>query len=183
MGYSGFWSHKSLLGHEGPNFKKGGHYYTAKNQTPRWCAGGINAHMPTQYPATTGKAKLGHIISALVLHSLFSVVCLCNAGCEVTFTKIECIVKHRGRVVLRGKKCMRTGLWMVPVSTDTENAHMTINGTFHVMDTLQQASAAQEQKTHNIYLQQASPNWRVTYTRYYVRPPKRHSSRQSRTSN
>ena len=45
-------------------------------------------------PQLPDKAKLGHIIPGLASHSLLSVVRLCNAGCEVTFTKIECIVKH-----------------------------------------------------------------------------------------
>ena len=42
-----------------------------------------------------------------------SVVKLCNAGCEVTFTKIDCQIKHLVRIILRGSKCTRTGLWMI----------------------------------------------------------------------
>ena len=42
-----------------------------------------------------------------------SFVKLCNAGCEVTFTKIDWKVKHLGRIILRGRKCTRTGLWMI----------------------------------------------------------------------
>ena len=99
-------------------------------------------------PQLPQQARLGHMIPGLASHSLLSVVRLCNAGCEVTFTKIECIVKHRGRVVLRGKKCTRTGLWMVPVSTSTENANVATTDNFRVVDTRQHASAAQENTQH-----------------------------------
>jgi len=34
------------------------------------------------------------------------------------FTKIDVTVKYRGRVVLTGRKCTRTGLWMVPLHDD-----------------------------------------------------------------
>ena len=58
-------------------------------------------------------ARVAHVIPGLASHSLLSVVRLCNSGCEVVFTKIDCYVKYRGRTVLRGYKCNRTGLWMV----------------------------------------------------------------------
>ena len=45
-------------------------------------------------PLLPTKARLGHIIPGLASHSLLSVVKLCNAGCEVTFTKVQRIVKH-----------------------------------------------------------------------------------------
>ena len=64
----------------------------------------------SQLPRT---ARIGHIIPGLASHSLLSVVKLCNAGCEVTFTKINCIVAHRGKTVLRGQKSLNSGLWMV----------------------------------------------------------------------
>ena len=70
-------------------------------------------------PKLPTKARLGHIIPGLASHSLLLVVKLCNAGCEVTFNKIGCIVKYRGNIVLAGNKCTKTGLWMVPVSDTT----------------------------------------------------------------
>ena len=80
--------------------------------------------------ALPAAAREGHIIPGLASHSLLSVVKLCNAGCEVTFTKIGCIVKHNGRIVLQGYKCRRTGLWMVPIqphaSGDPTSAPATI---------------------------------------------------------
>ena len=68
-------------------------------------------------PELPDNARIGHIIPGLASHSLLSAVKLCNAGCEVSFTKIECIVKYRGRVVLKGHKCSKTGMWMVPLDT------------------------------------------------------------------
>ena len=61
-------------------------------------------------------AREGHIIPGLASHSLVSVVKLCNAGCEVTFTKIDCQVKYLGRIILRCSKCTRTGLWMINIT-------------------------------------------------------------------
>ena len=45
-----------------------------------------------------------------------SVVKLCNAGFEVKFTKIDCQVKHLGRIILRGSKYIRTGLWVIKLA-------------------------------------------------------------------
>ena len=53
-------------------------------------------------PQLPTRAREGHIIPGLVSHSLMSVVKLCNAGCQVLFTKVGCQVKHLGRIVLRG---------------------------------------------------------------------------------
>ncbi len=39
-------------------------------------------------PALPTSARHAHIISSLASHSLISVVILCNAGCNVIFTKI-----------------------------------------------------------------------------------------------
>jgi hypothetical protein len=44
---------------------------------------------------------------------------MCNTGCTVTFTKINCTISYRGRTIICGLKCIRTGLWMVPL---TKNA-------------------------------------------------------------
>jgi hypothetical protein len=40
---------------------------------------------------------------------------LCNAGCNVVFTKIGCTITYCGKVILCGSKCTRTGLWMIPL--------------------------------------------------------------------
>ena len=67
-------------------------------------------------PDLPSKAREAHIISGLSHHSLLSVVTLYNAGCEVKFTKIGCYVKYWGKIVMKGAKCTKTGLWMVPLS-------------------------------------------------------------------
>ena len=70
-----------------------------------------------------------HIIPGLASHSLMSVVKLCNAGCEVTFTKIDCQVKQLVRIIIRGSKCKRTCLWMININNtakitpDISNPH------------------------------------------------------------
>ena len=56
-------------------------------------------------------ARSGHIIPGLASNSLVSVVVLCNAECEVTFSEFDMEVKYKGRIVLRGTTCAQTGLW------------------------------------------------------------------------
>ena len=68
-------------------------------------------------PELPDVARIGHIIPDLASHYLLSVVKLCNVGCKVSFSKIECIVKYRRPIVLKGHKCSKTGLWMVPLDT------------------------------------------------------------------
>jgi hypothetical protein len=41
-------------------------------------------------PKLSAVVRLAHIIPGLALHSLVSVVTLCNAGCKFLFTKIGC---------------------------------------------------------------------------------------------
>ncbi len=61
-------------------------------------------------------AQEAHIIPGLATHPLLSVITMCNGGCTVTFTKISCTIVYRGRIIVCGHKCTRTGLWMVPLS-------------------------------------------------------------------
>ncbi len=61
-------------------------------------------------PKLPAMACCAHIIPGLALHTIVSVVTLCNAGCEVLFTKIGCTNTHRGCTILCGSKCMHTGL-------------------------------------------------------------------------
>ena len=64
-------------------------------------------------PQLPTKARTGYILPGLASHSLLSVVSLCDAGCEITFTKINVTIKYRGRIIMTGAKCNKTGLWMV----------------------------------------------------------------------
>ena len=67
------------------------------------------------------RTREGHIIPGLASHSLMPVVKLCNAGCEVTFTNIDCQVKHLGRIVIRSSKCTRTGLCMIKLTNTAKS--------------------------------------------------------------
>jgi hypothetical protein len=73
--------------------------------------------MQTETRSTTvpDQARLAQVLPNLSSHSLISIVNLCNAGCEVTFNKIGCTIKYRGRTILCGRKCTKTGLWMIPL--------------------------------------------------------------------
>ena len=51
-------------------------------------------------PQLTAKARCGHIILGLAAYSLLSVVKLCDAGCDVVFTKVDCTVRMCGRVLI-----------------------------------------------------------------------------------
>ena len=68
------------------------------------------------------KAKHAHILPNLASHSLISVVTLCNAGCEVTFHKLGCTIKYKGKTIICGHKCTNTGLWMIPLQ-NTSSTH------------------------------------------------------------
>jgi hypothetical protein len=81
-------------------------------------------------PALPTLAQHAHIILCLASPSLISVVTLCNAGCNVVFTKIRCTITYCGKVNLCSSKCTRTGLWMIhlcptpPLSTDNNQANL-----------------------------------------------------------
>jgi hypothetical protein len=53
----------------------------------------------------------GHIIPNLSIASLFGIRILMEAGCDVTFTKGDCIIKYNGKIILRGEKDPSTDLW------------------------------------------------------------------------
>jgi hypothetical protein len=62
-------------------------------------------------------ALTGHIILDLSIASLFGIRVLTEAGCAVTFTKNECIVKYNCATILCSKKDARTNLWVFPLGT------------------------------------------------------------------
>ena len=70
-------------------------------------------------PKLPKSARECHIIPDLASYSLISVVKLCEAGCEVSFTKwgIGVEVRYRGQTIIKGSKCTRTGIWMVLLSS------------------------------------------------------------------
>ena len=106
-------------------------------------------------PQLPAKARFGNIIRGLAAYSLLSVVKLCDAGCQVTFTKINCTVRMRGRVLMTGRKNTKTGLWMLSLfmnkSTISPAAASTLSQV--ASDTLQPIATTAHQKTHSV-----SPN-------------------------
>jgi hypothetical protein len=66
-------------------------------------------------PDLPAGTQAAHVIPGQASHWLLSIVTLCNAGCTVTFTKINCTIIYRGRTIICGNKCTRMGLWMVPL--------------------------------------------------------------------
>ena len=72
-------------------------------------------------PGLTERARNAHMLPG-IKHSLFSIVRLCNAGCEVVFGKrgVNVIVRYNGRVIMTGSKSTTNGLWYVPITQNCE---------------------------------------------------------------
>ena len=72
-------------------------------------------------PDLPARARNAHILPG-IKHSLLSVVRLCNAGCEVIFSKwgISVEVRYNGRVIMKGSKSTINGLWYVPITTSKD---------------------------------------------------------------
>ncbi len=54
---------------------------------------------------------MGHIIPDLSIASLFGIRVLTEAGCNVMFTKGDCVVKYSENIILQGEKKPATDLW------------------------------------------------------------------------
>ena len=67
------------------------------------------------WPLLPQRARGGHIIPALSQHLLLSVVKWCESGCKVTFQHDCCVVHYEAKVMMYGKKCPITKLWLVPL--------------------------------------------------------------------
>ena len=105
------------------------------------------------------RERLVYIIPGLSAYSLKSVVTLCNVGCEVTFTKINVKVKHRGKTIMMGKKYTRTGLWMIALDPTTyptlEPSHNTANA-LHSLPHQQDMENSMQASTTRIVLSQTT---------------------------
>jgi hypothetical protein len=67
---------------------------------------------------------MGHIIPDLSIALLFGIRILMEVGCDVTFTKGDCIVKYNGKIILRGEKDPSMDLWTLPLgSHDMTSQH------------------------------------------------------------
>ena len=67
-------------------------------------------------PGLPAAARKAHICPDLANTSLISIKTLVDAGCEVLFSKYDCIVLHEGRIVWKGCRQASTGLWILPLS-------------------------------------------------------------------
>jgi hypothetical protein len=59
----------------------------------------------------------GHIIPDLSIALLFGIRVLTEAGCEVTFTHDECVVRYNNKIILRGEKDPSRDLWTLPLGS------------------------------------------------------------------
>jgi hypothetical protein len=76
-----------------------------------------STHMCTlDIPSLPPGARAAHIIPGLASHLLLSIFTICNAGCTITFSKIGCTIVYHGKTIICSHKCIRTGLWMIPLS-------------------------------------------------------------------
>ena len=86
------------------------------------------------------KAQWVNKIPGLASYLLISVTKLCDAGCEVNLTQIGFEIKYKERAILCGKKCMQSGLWMIPITNkpDSNEAELpTPQSTFQQMNAMQ----------------------------------------------
>ena len=68
---------------------------------------------------------VGHVVPKLSIASLIGIRVLCDAGCEVVFTKTNCDVWYKGKIILRGKKDPSTGLWTLPIGPKQDQTKTT----------------------------------------------------------
>jgi hypothetical protein len=94
-------------------------------------------------PDLPAGAQAVHVIPGLASHSLLSVITMCNAGCTVTFTKINCTISYRGCTIICGNKCTGRSLWMVPLTNlDVQAASQSATTTHALLCILSTAAVA-----------------------------------------
>ena len=69
-------------------------------------------------PGLPPAARRAHICPGLTNMSLIGIKTLVDAGCEVLFSKDDCIVLYKGSIVWKGGRQVRSGLWILPLSPD-----------------------------------------------------------------
>jgi hypothetical protein len=63
------------------------------------------------------KATFAHKVPGLAHSSLLSIKQLCDHGCYAVFTKKDCQIFYKGKLILVGHRHPATGLWIVPLRT------------------------------------------------------------------
>ena len=57
-----------------------------------------------------------HTVPGLLHSSLISTRKFCDTGCKVEFSETGCKVYYQGKLVMKGNKSNKTGLWHLPVN-------------------------------------------------------------------
>ena len=98
MGNPRLRSHWSFVGVNSANVKCPTNNDPSHRKITRWDGARIKSTATCTLALTDLplKAREAHIITGLSHHSLILVVTLCNAGCNIKFTKIGCHVKYPG---------------------------------------------------------------------------------------
>ena len=65
----------------------------------------------------------GHLFPALKGKCLVSIAQFADAGCSTLFSPTQVVIIHNGNVIIKGNRCPKTGLWMVPLATQPNNPH------------------------------------------------------------
>jgi hypothetical protein len=70
---------------------------------------------------------VGHVVPKLAIATLIRIRVLCDAGCEVMFTKTSCNVIYDGKIILHRNKDPSTNLWTLPIKATNEKVKTTQN--------------------------------------------------------
>ena len=76
------------------------------------------------YPQLPLTACRGLIVPEMKQHSLISIKQLCQAGCTVTFKGERCEIFYNGQHIMSGLEHPQTKLWMLPLSTNTDDIYV-----------------------------------------------------------
>ena len=71
-------------------------------------------------------ARQAHILPGLASHSLISIAQLCDNGCTALFDKQQCHIMHNGITILKGPRCPKTKLWLLPTSNQKHQVNLTV---------------------------------------------------------
>ena len=103
-------------------------------------------------PGLPQAARKAHICPGLANMSLVGIKTLVDAGCEVLFSKDDCIVLYKGSIVWKGGRQARSGLWILPLSPDgiEEMKKLQIEPAawLATVDQLRQEAKVHEQRDH-----------------------------------
>ena len=76
-------------------------------------------HLPL-HPSLSQQATIGHVLRDLQSASLIAMGPLCDDGCTVILTNKELAAIKKNKVVLRGRRNCKDGLWDIPLRNNTQ---------------------------------------------------------------